>query len=1033
LTTTSDDPPRWRRHRRTVGKATILFLLLLVLAVWLGRQRIASHLANNYLADAGVPAAYRITRIGPFTQRIEDLRLGDPAHPDLTARRVDLGWRYGLTGPVLASVEADGVRLTGQWRNGRLSLGDIDRLMPRSSGSGGPALPDLRLAIRDAQAKLLTPAGAIDARVIGSGSLARDFRGNATVDAPRLAFGGCTLGRVAARLAIQVTNRSPHVQGPTTLAGADCVTRGLSVGAGNIRTNLVIAPALDAATGDIAIAGFAGRNGTTRFGAVQGAIGVAYTASDTHGRVDLKLAGLQTDMGRAAAASVAGDYHLLAAETHFDGAVGLRDVIARRDIASAATRGAQAAAGTPVGPVAARIGTAIGAMLTGSDIEAQIAYAGTKARQSVRIDQASIRSQRGEVMLSGSGASEGQGWTVDGHVSGGTLPSLAFGARQAGAKAPIVATVRMEPYATGDARLALAPLRIEVGADATRFATIATIDGPLGSGRIKGLTVPIGGRIGRNGELSVGEGCNPITFRQLRITSLTLDPGRIIVCGQPLVRRGADGAIHIAAVANDVTLHGRTGNAPVTLRAARLELAGTDAFTADALAVALGVENDGPTRLAIAKLDGRVTAQGLEGKFADAAGSIRNVPLALSGGAGTWRLDHGALHLAGAIGVADRATAPRFRPLTSGDVTLALVAGRIDAAASLRTPRFDKPVATVTLQHDLATGIGGAKLAVPGIAFVRDRFQPEMLTRLTEGVIANVTGIVSGDGRIDWTPSAVTSSGDFSTDRIDFAAAFGPVTGLSGKVHFTDLLGLVTAPHQEARIAQINPGVIVADGIAHYQLLGADRVQVEDAVWPFAGGTLTLDPTTLDFAQTAQRLLTFRIARLDAGAFIQQLDFPNISATGTFDGKLPMIFDMTGGRIEGGTLESKNGGTLAYVGELSNAALGTAGKLAFDALKAIRYSTLGISLDGRLDGEIVSRVTFQGVRQATGETSLAGRLIRNLPFRFNIQIHAPFRGLVGSAQAYINPASLLRTAVTPPAAADAPPAAIQPPESAPVR
>jgi translocation and assembly module TamB len=73
------------------------------------------------------------------------------------------------------------------------------------------------------------------------------------------------------------------------------------------------------------------------------------------------------------------------------------------------------------------------------------------------------------------------------------------------------------------------------------------------------------------------------------------------------------------------------------------------------------------------------------------------------------------------------------------------------------------------------------------------------------------------------------------------------------------------------------------------------------------------------------------------------------------------------------------------------------------------------------------------VRQATGETSLAGRLIRNLPFRFNIQIHAPFRGLVGSAQAYINPASLLRTAVTPPAAADAPPAAIQPPESAPVR
>jgi hypothetical protein len=276
------------------------------------------------------------------------------------------------------------------------------------------------------------------------------------------------------------------------------------------------------------------------------------------------------------------------------------------------------------------------------------------------------------------------------------------------------------------------------------------------------------------------------------------------------------------------------------------------------------------------------------------------------------------------------------------------------------------------------------------------------------GVIANVVGTVSGDGRIDWGAGGVTSSGTFGTNRVDLAAAFGPVTGIKGQIHFTDLLGLVTAPHQEATIAEINPGVSVTNGVVHYQLTGASRVQVEDAVWPFAGGTLRLDPSLLEFDEHAERRLTFRVEGLDAAAFVQQLDFPNIAATGTFDGVLPMIFDHEGGRIEKGMLRARpGGGTLAYVGELTNAQLGTMGKLAFDALKAIRYSNLEISMDGRLDGEMISRVRFTGVRQATPEQAFIARLIRNLPFRFNIEIRAPFRGLVGSARAYIDPRLLL--------------------------
>jgi hypothetical protein len=116
------------------------------------------------------------------------------------------------------------------------------------------------------------------------------------------------------------------------------------------------------------------------------------------------------------------------------------------------------------------------------------------------------------------------------------------------------------------------------------------------------------------------------------------------------------------------------------------------------------------------------------------------------------------------------------------------------------------------------------------------------------------------------------------------------------------------------------------------------------------------------------------------------------------------------------------------------------GKLAFDALKAIRYKSLSIGLDGKLDGEIVSMVKFEGVRQATGDAGIVARMIYNLPFRFNIAIRAPFRGLMGSARSYADPNLLLNgglltttaptsapPAATPPIAA--PPAAIQPAES----
>src|SRR3546814_16123806 len=76
---------------------------------------------------------------------------------------------------------------------------------------------------------------------------------------------------------------------------------------------------------------------------------------------------------------------------------------------------------------------------------------------------------------------------------------------------------------------------------------------------------------------------------------------------------------------------------------------------------------------------------------------------------------------------------------------------------------------------------------------------------------------------------------------MSLAAAFGPVTGLSGDIHFSDLLGLETPPGQTMRMGSVNPGIEVTSGVVHYQLLKGQQVRIEDGKWPFAGGELTLD------------------------------------------------------------------------------------------------------------------------------------------------------------------------------------------------
>ncbi len=78
---------------------------------------------------------------------------------------------------------------------------------------------------------------------------------------------------------------------------------------------------------------------------------------------------------------------------------------------------------------------------------------------------------------------------------------------------------------------------------------------------------------------------------------------------------------------------------------------------------------------------------------------------------------------------------------------------------------------------------------------------------------------------------------------------------------------------------------------------------------------------------------------------------------------------------------------------------------AFDALKSLDYSTMTIAMRGDLEGDIVTNVKFDGVKQGAGtKRNFITRQVAKLPIQFNVNIRAPFYQLITSFKAMYDPA-----------------------------
>lgn len=1038
-TTEVEDRPARRSGARFMVRAALLFLAALIVGVvyiWVQRQPIAEHFVARELQSLGVRANYRVSQIALRTQRIENLVLGDPARPDLTARSVEIDVVYGGIMPRVGAVRARGVRLYGRVTDKGLSLGELDKF--RDPASTAPfGMPDIDLTLDDARARLETPAGPVGLVVSGSGNLQSGFRGKIAALIRDASVGGCATPQASAWLDVRMVARAPRLSGPVRAEALRCAKGRAGLAGLALETDVTLAPDLKRWSGTVR----GGATAARAAGATVANPGVDMrfdgTARQTDGSGALTARALRYGDVVAGGGAVRGGWRLGPGGAEARGRLVLHD--AHGIGADALRRAARSAGGSPVGPLLTRLAGAVAALEADNALRGTFALDNGGGQQALRFSRLELAGGKGGRIGLGDDSRltvalpDGR-WTLDGAVTseGGDLPRLALRLRQAPGGG-FSGQMFVDAYAAPGARIEIEPVRISARpGGVTRFATMLRLDGPMPDGRLSGLVVPVTAEWGRAG-LTVNRDCVPVQAKALKSGAFATGPLRLRACpvdGGFFVLRGGKTGGGMAIGASRLT--GRIGDTPMQLavRSARYRI-GDGRFALGGVEVRLGA-SEAPVQLSAGTLEGGSSAGGVGGRATGVAARIGAIPLLVRDGDARWSFGDGTLALGGSLILYDDANPDRFNPLQSPDFRLRMADNRIDASGTLRLPGRERTIASVKLWHRLDSGAGHADLAVDGLRFDR-QLQPDEVTHVALGVVANVDGTVNGSGVVDWTGAHVTSSGTFSIERTNLAAAFGPVQGLSTRIYFTDLIGLVTAPGQEMHLKNVHPGIEVRDGVIRYALLPGQKVAIESGRWPFAGGELTLLPTVMDMSAEQPRRLTFRVVGLSAGAFIQTLELENISATGTFDGLLPMVFDADGGRIVGGILTARQsgmppliidhveglnipcdparqGGRLSYVGQVSNESLGTFGKLAFDALKDMQYKCLTIAMDGAIDGEVVTQVMFNGVNR--GELSTVPKPVSNqfvgLPFVFNITIAAPFRGLINTARSYVDPSLVIR-------------------------
>jgi hypothetical protein len=402
----------------------------------------------------------------------------------------------------------------------------------------------------------------------------------------------------------------------------------------------------------------------------------------------------------------------------------------------------------------------------------------------------------------------------------------------------------------------------------------------------------------------------------------------------------------------------------------------------------------------------RADGIGLQGRIGRV--SSLGLPVLLSGGA-TADMVAGTQGLGGTFNfdeiiVKDIEKSPRFGELAiAGGGTL--IGNQVSIVADVAEPASTIKMATVTLAHDIRSGAGTLDVQANDVlmapAPIRGRPGLDIVALVPplRGVVSDMVGVANASAHFGWArDSAVVSRANIETKGLDFSTMLGPITGFAGDINLDDILLVRTPGRQTISVGLFDPGLPIANGTVQFSLPGNNSLKLENASWPFAEGKLSVRPAIWAFRDGDQSF-AIDVEDVDLAKLLRLTDVPNLEIDGKVSGVFPI--EVRNGNVEivGGRLKAREGGgVIRYTGpgasspppppkffeRMRQRFFGkpppAGADLAINALRALEYKILEITVDGRITGELQMGVILEGANQQV----LAGQ-----PFKFNIKMNVP--------------------------------------------
>lgn len=262
--------------------------------------------------------------------------------------------------------------------------------------------------------------------------------------------------------------------------------------------------------------------------------------------------------------------------------------------------------------------------------------------------------------------------------------------------------------------------------------------------------------------------------------------------------------------------------------------------------------------------------------------------------------------------------------------------------------------------HDLAAGVGTARVVSAPLTFAPNGFSPVSLSPALKGKISEVKGTVSAEGVLTWGSAGLASHGLLRLAKLAARVPLARFDGLDGAIDFASLFPLMTAKPQTLKAGLLDLGLPLTDGIITLSLSRGGDLLVHDAHWSWMGGTIGLASAVFSPFRSEQAL-TLAVDKIDLKRLIDLADVHGLTATGLLSGRIPVTLQGAHQWVRDGKLEAvPPGGTIIYKTGSTIRGTTSASAILYTALDNFQYDALNAELTGDLAGTLSLQVHLKG-------------------------------------------------------------------------